>query len=237
MPPKKANGAVFSTKENFMRSRLLLVALFGAIAAASLADEPKLRLGREIRLFNGKDMSGWTYYLADPSKKMDDVWCVDPRERIIICKGNPAGYIRTTREFDNFVLKLEWRFNPVTKQAGNSGVLLRIVGEDKVWPKSIEAQLMSGAAGDIWLIDGAQLDTAPERMNGRHRRGIRSNEKPIGEWNEYEIIVNGGSVTLKVNGEVLNEGKNADLTKGTIGLQSEGAEIHFRNIRLRPILK
>ena len=136
------------------------------------------------------------------------------------------------------MLKLEWRFNPVTKQAGNSGVLLRVVGPDKVWPKSVEAQLQSGAAGDFWLIDNARLDTRPDLVDQgtpRHRVRTKTNEKPIGEWNEYEITVVGGMVSLKVNGEVLNEGTNAEEVPGKIALQSEGSEIHFRNIRLTPI--
>jgi hypothetical protein len=62
-------------------------------------------------------------------------------------------------------------------------------------------------------------------------------EKPIGEWNEYEIIVDGERVVLKVNGQIVNEGAGAEVVPGKICLQSEGAEIHFRNIRLVPILK
>ena len=192
----------------------------------------------EVRLFNGKDFTGWTYHLSDPNAKMDEVWSIDPAEGILICKGQPAGYIRTMADYTNYVLKLEWRFNPVTKRAGNSGVLLRVVGRDMVWPKSVEAQLQSGAAGDFWLIEGARLDTPPERVDQgtpRHRLATKSNEKPIGEWNQYEITVDGGRVSLKVNGEVLNEGTNAEELPGKIALQSEGSEIHFRNIRLTPI--
>jgi hypothetical protein len=221
------------------RFALLTLMLAILVSLAAVAQEKPLKLGKEIKLFNGKDLSGWTYYLTDPSKKMSDVWSVDPKERIIICKGNPAGYIRTEKKYTNYVLRLQWRFNPVTRQAGNSGVLLRVVGEDKVWPRSVEAQLMSGQAGDFWLIDGAPLTTPKERINPgteRNRIRIKTNEKPIGEWNEYEIVVNGGKITLKVNGEVLNEGTDAEEVAGYIALQSEGAEIHFRNIVLREIL-
>jgi hypothetical protein len=191
-----------------------LLALIVLAASANLA-MPEERSGTrrdnagEIRLFNGKDFSGWTFYLSDPNAKMEDVWSIDQAEGIIICKGNPAGYIRTVNDYTNYVLRLEWRFSPVTKKPGNSGVLLRVVGPDKVWPRSVEAQLQSEAAGDFWLIDGARLDTPQERVDpraARHRLRTRTNEKPIGEWNEYEIA-----------------------------LQSEGAEIHFRNIRLTPI--
>jgi hypothetical protein len=194
----------------------------------------------EIRLFNGKDFSGWTYHLSDPNVKMGDVWSVQQEDGqgIIVCKGNPAGYIRTTGDYTNYVLRLEWRFNPVTKKAGNSGVLLRVQPPDKVWPKSIEAQLQSGAAGDFWLIDEARLSTPAERVDQgtpRHRLRTKTNEKPIGEWNQYEITVDGDRVALKVNGEVLNEGTGAEEIPGKIALQSEGSEIHFRNIRLTPI--
>lgn len=218
----------------------IVVALCLSFGATAANCEPggQRRRPREIRLFNGKDLTGWTYYLADRSAKREDVWSIDAKEGILICKGHPIGYIRTEKDYTNYILKLEWRFNPVTKQAGNSGVLLRLVGEDKIWPRSVEAQLQSGAAGDFWLIDGAPLQTPPERVDTgtpRHRLRTRTNEKPIGEWNEYEIICDGDKITLKVNGEVLNEGAGAEVVPGKIGLQSEGAEIHFRNIRLMPL--
>jgi hypothetical protein len=143
-------------------------------------------------------------------------------------------------DFTNYILKLEWRWAPEDKGWRNSGVLLRMRGEDKIWPKSIEAQLMSGSAGDFWLIDGVRLDTDPARINRdapTNRIKAKMAEKPIGEWNEYEIIVDGERVVLKVNGQIVNEGTGAEVVPGKICLQSEGAEIHFRNIRLVPILK
>jgi hypothetical protein len=228
-----------------MRHRVIwaVVALGLLTVAGTLgvsAQERRDQGAGEVRLFNGKDLTGWTYHLSDPNVKMEDVWSVvqEDGQGIIVCKGRPAGYIRTTDDYTNYVLRLQWRFSPVTKRAGNSGVLLRVVGPDKVWPKSIEAQLQSEAAGDFWLIDGAKLNTPPERVDQgtpRHRLRTRTNEKPIGEWNDYEITVDGERVVLKVNGEVLNEGTGAEEIPGKIALQSEGSEIHFRNIRLTPI--
>lgn len=186
----------------------------------------------QVKLFNDRDMTGWTAVLPSGGT-MDDTWSV--ADGIITCKGNPIGYIRTNTDYTNYVLKLEWRFNPVTKQAGNSGVLLRKIGEDKVWPRSIEAQLQSGSAGDFWNIENFPMTAAKDRTNGRNTRKTHANEHPIGEWNEYEIIVDGPDVTLKVNGEVLNQATECLETPGKICLQSEGAEIHFRNIRLAPI--
>lgn len=215
---------------------LLLLGVAAVTFAAPPAPAP-LAPG-EVSLFNGRDFSGWTYHLSDPKARWQDVWSIDPAGGIIVCKGNPAGYIRTRARYKNYVLRLEWRFNPITKKAGNSGVLLRMVGKDMVWPRSVEAQLQSGAAGDIWLIEGARLETPPERVDKgtpRHRIAVRSNEKPIGEWNTYEITVNGDKISLKVNGDVLNEGTGAEAFRGYICLQSEGSEIHFRNIRLTPL--
>jgi len=216
-----------------------MMARIAAIAAALAAGAQAAEEGF-TPLFNGKDLSGWTYFLEkkgdnkDGTMKMEDVWSV--KDGVLHCKGRPNGYLRTEKDYTNFVLKLEWRW-PDGK-GYNSGVLLRMVGPDKIWPKSIEAQLMSGHAGDFWLIDGAKLETAPERVDpkaARHRLKIKANEKPLGEWNEYEITLDKGKVVLKVNGEVLNEGTGADEIPGKICLQSEGGPIEFRNIRIKPL--
>jgi hypothetical protein len=186
----------------------------------------------EVRLFNGKNLDGWTCHLQDKGK-LEDTWSV--RDGILVCRGTPAGYLQTAGEYRDFVLRLQWRFDPVTKKAGNSGVLLRKIGEDTVWPKSVEAQLQSGNAGDFWNIGEYAMKTAPDRSRGRNTRKTHANEHAVGEWNEYEIVVDGGNVTLIVNGEVLNEAWDVEENAGRICLQSEGAEIHFREIWLTPL--
>jgi hypothetical protein len=193
---------------------------------------PAAAVPNEVRLFNGKDLTGWKACLPKGGR-MEDVWSV--KDGVLICKGQPVGYIRTEADYTNYVLKLEWRFNPVTKKAGNSGVLLRMIGDDKVWPRSVEAQLHSSNAGDFWNIDEFPMKVDPQRTRGRNTKKTHFAERPIGEWNEYEIIVDGGAVTLHVNGEVVNRAWDVLETPGKICLQSEGAEIHFRNIRLAPI--
>jgi hypothetical protein len=186
----------------------------------------------EVSLFDGKDLSKWTFFLNDHGT-MDQVWSVD--QGVLVCKGNPIGYLRTKEPYTNYVIKLDWRFNPVTKKAGNSGVLLRVQQPDKVWPRSIEAQLQSGSAGDFWNIDEFRMKTDAARLNGRNTKHLFANEQPIGVWNEYEIIVDGGNVTLNVNGQTLNTATDCEEIPGFIALQSEGAEIHFRNVRVAPI--
>ncbi len=48
-----------------------------------------------VSLFNGKDLSGWTFFLVDPKVKMEDVWSV--RDGLLVCKGEPLGYLATPR--------------------------------------------------------------------------------------------------------------------------------------------
>lgn len=218
-----------------MRTLWLLI---GALAIAGVLDTQILaqqKPPKEIPLFNGKDLTGWKAFLADPNVKPEEVWSV--QDGILICKGTPLGYIYTEKEYRDFILKLEWRWAP-DKKPGNSGVLLRVHGEHKIWPRSVEAQLMYMNSGDFWLIDGYPMDTDPQYVDKnvpRHRWRHKTTEKPQPAWNEYEIIVKGDRVTLKVNGELVNEGWNAEVRSGHIALQSEGGEIHFRNIRLIPL--
>ena len=184
------------------------------------------------RLFDDMDGDNVTTFFAGGNTS-DDTFTVDD-DGILHCTGKPAGYIRTTKDYTNFVLKLQWRFD-AEKGAGNSGVLLRMVGDDKVWPKSVEAQLHSGNAGDFWNIDKFEMSTDAERTNGRNTKKTHTAEKPVGEWNDYEIIVDRGNITLIVNGEQVNEAWDVEEVAGKICLQSEGAPIQFRNIQVAEI--
>ncbi len=220
------------TRTNLRIAPRSTVALFTLVCMSSAAGAAE-RESEWIKLFNGRDLDGWTYFLDDKNVKMEDVWSVE--DGVLICKGKPAGYIRTKADYKNYVLKLQWRFDP-SKGPGNSGVLLRVVGADKVWPKSVEAQLHSENAGDFWNIDKVVMTVDPKRTDGRRTKKLHAtNEKPLGEWNQYEIAVDHGTITLTVNGLVQNQATNCEEVAGKIGLQSEGAEIHFRDILLKPI--
>ena len=202
---------------------------------ALLASNPRAE-GKRLEkksLFDGKSLAGWTFFLEDPKAKMEDVWSV--KDGVLHCKGRPIGYLRTTEDFTNFVLTVEWRFDPALG-AGNSGVLVRMTGPDKVWPKSVEAQLNSGDAGDIWNIDEVPLQVDPARTEGRRTVKLApSSEKPLGEWNRYVITVDGGELKLEVNGVKQNEAHWVEEVPGKILLQSEGAPIEFRKIEIVPI--
>ncbi len=185
-------------------------------------------------------LDAWECYLADPQAKVHDVWRIE--DGVLICSGKPLGYLYTRRDYGDFVLKLQWRWPP-EKKPGNGGVLIRMTGEHRIWPKSLEAQLNAGNAGDFWGLDGYLLSGPAERIRTSDHQEFgkltnlkktKALEKPPGQWNTYEIIAKGATVTLIVNGEEVNKATNCDLKPGRICLTSEGNEIHLRNVVLTP---
>lgn len=188
------------------------------------------------------NLAGWRSFSEQPNAKTGDVWTLTP-EGVLICKGTPKGYIYTEKGYTNFVLKLQWR-TPPSKKPANGGVLIRTSGKQKIWPKSLEAQLNAGSEGDFWGLDGYGLSGPTERLKvvptspfgtlTNLKRAQDAVKKP-GEWNRYEIVAHGPAVTLKINGQVVNRATGCDVTSGPICLTAEGDEIHFRDVRLTPI--
>jgi len=192
--------------------------------------------GRQITLWNGRDFSGWSRYVADPAVDVNDVWRI--RGDVLHCAGKPNGYIRTTDKYKNYHLHLEWRW---PDEALNSGVLLHANGPDQVWPACIECQLKAGSAGDFVLINGTGLSVeGADRRNPAKQfvvieKTAAMAEKPAGQWNTYDIYSDAGSIRCFVNGILQNEGTGATASSGWICLQSEGSPIEFRNIYLLPL--
>jgi hypothetical protein len=214
-----------------------LVALIPALSACP--QETQQQKEEWIPLFNGKDLSGWETFLDPRAKDVrpEDIFTV--QDGVIVCDGRVNGYLLTEKEYANYVLKLQWRWGEKVHQSRNSGVFVHVVGENRIWPTGIEAQLMAGHAGDFWLVGDASLKVDPKRRDpriARHYFRMKNDaEKPIGEWNQYEIVCRGDSVRLIINGQLVNEGTEAKPNKGKILLQSEGAEIHFRDVKLRQL--
>jgi hypothetical protein len=193
-----------------------------------------------VVLFNGRDLSGWTPVIGRPGVRPEDIWSV-AEGGILVCKGRgkPAGYLRTVRDdFENYTLTLQWRF-PEGTPGGNSGVLVH-AGEPGVlgvWPRSMEAQLNHGHAGDIWVIGTTcQIENAERRVIGRRHLNLTDDsERPIGQWNDYKIVCRADEITIWVNGDLVNHVTHCSVRKGAICLQAEGADIEFRDIRLSPL--
>jgi hypothetical protein len=184
--------------------------------------------GEARLLFNGKDLSGW----VPSSDALKDTFGV--KDGVITDTGKPAGYLRTEEDFTSYVLRVQMKH----VAAGNSGVLARVQAPDKVWPRSIECQGQTNSMGDIWNIDKFPMTVDPARTSGRHTTKLYpSNEKPLGQWNDYEITLDGGALELKVNTLVQNTAADCAEMPGKIALQAEGSQKEFRNIVLIPILK
>ena len=212
-------------------------ALTSAFVLAVLASRAPAQ-DRPIPLFNGKDLSGWTPVLDEAGANPARTWSV--ADGVLRCTGRPVGYIKSDREFADYVLRLEWRWSPGTA-GGNNGVLVHASTPQAlgIWPKSIEVQLFKGNAGDLWVI-GTDLDVPDEatRKEGRRHKNLTDNsEKPVGQWNRMEITCKGDTIRVKVNDELVNEATNCTVTRGAICLQSEGAPIEFRDIVLTPLKK
>ncbi len=218
------------------------------LAALALVVISVLGLGRSsdaavaeegtIKLFNGKDFTGWVRFV-DPASKADPdkIWTIE--DGMIRCQGSVNGYIRTEKEYGNYLLRLQWRWGEKVTSDRNSGVFVHVSGPDKIWPRGVEAQLFINHAGDFWLVDGFKLMVDPARRDphsDRHYFRMKDHvEKPIGEWNQYDILCKDGIIKLTINGQLVNEGRHAEATRGKILMQSEGAEIFFRNIELRQV--
>ncbi|MFA4030024.1 MAG: hypothetical protein GDYSWBUE_001412 [Candidatus Fervidibacterota bacterium] len=200
-----------------MNRRELLTAL-AFVGAGALVDIAFSQVAEEgfTPLFNGKDLSGFIPFLpgGDPQK----TWRVE--DGIIICTGRPNGYLRTEREFGNFILRFEYRM----MEPGNSGVFLMVL-PDKIWPQGIEFQLLHTEVGRIFGVSGGKVDATP----------VLQRPAKLREWNSYHIINYNGFVATCVNGHVIAIGANAEPRKGYLIFQSEGAEIHWRNIRIREL--
>lgn len=219
------------------RRPILAAALLTALLAAGLA-RPSAVADDEgwIKLFNGKDLTGWKVYFP-PNKNADPDKLIQVKDGEIAVEGSVNGYLRTEKDYGDFILKVEWRWDKERGKNRNSGVFVWVSEPDKIWPKGVEAQLMADHAGDIWLVDNFKLQVDPSRQDKRTARHFYRTkdhvEKPVGEWNQYEITCKGDTIKLVVNGQEVNEGTGAEATTGHILLQSEGAPIYFRNIMLK----
>ena len=199
-------------------------------------------------LFNGKNLDGWVsvvdhsatggYSAAEPT------WAVV--DGVIRTTGTPFGYLRTKRsDYANYRLKFEYRWWRGTEKP-NSGVFLRLSADTGTFiPRAYENQLERESVCSVFALGGAVLDgVAPktpynpaDALSGIAAvpRTVASTEKAMGEWNFFEVEVNGESVVSRLNGVVLNRVKGLKTKKGAIGLQSEGGAIEFRNVILEEL--
>jgi hypothetical protein len=148
--------------------------------------------------------------------------------------GDARQYVYTKRPYRDFTLRLEYRWPraadlpPEKRDAANTGVLVFITGEHKVWPKCLEVQ---GKWSEMGHIKSNAKDVAVTVRDDEAAR--EKARKPVGEWNAVEVVAKGGALTSFVNGVKIAESDPTELQEGPIGLQGEGYVVDFRNIRIR----
>jgi hypothetical protein len=191
-------------------------------------------------LFNGKDLTGWVNVNTD-----DDTWSV--QDGVLVCKGQPIGVMRTDRQYENFILHIEWMH---LEPGGNSGVFVWSNAnppEGRRLPNGVEVQMLeldwvnlnqvngqppplAYVHGELFGVGG--VETTADNPRGRRSKSIENRCLGRGQWNTYDVVCVDGVIKLSVNGKFVNGISNSQIKKGYICLESEGAEIHFRNIKI-----
>ena len=211
------------------RSIALFVCCSMFVAAVTFGQTP---------LFKSKNLADWGFYVDKDGVKVEDVFSFS-ENGILVCKGQPFGYLCTKEPYKNFKLSLQWRW-PEGEKPTNSGVFLKITEQpkDSFLPKTVEVQLAHKSAGDLWGFHGRRLTGSPDRFverDGNEKTGktngvkkILDQEKEPGQWNAMDILCDGGLIVVVVNGKIVNWTTGAEPIEGRIGLQSEGGPIEFR---------
>ncbi len=186
----------------------------------------------KILLFNGKDLSNWSFFLRDPSADASKVFTV--QNDVIHITGDPFGYMRTNEAYSDYTLHLEWRY-PV--EASNSGVFIHTQLPDTIWPACFECQLKAGNAGDFVCMGGSDMNERIDKSSRVVAKKAESTEKAVGEWNTMEVTCISDNIDVMVNGVLMNKATGITLKQGHICLQSEGKDIEFRNVYITRLKK
>src|SRR4029453_5672386 len=219
----------------FSAVRLLAFVL---VAATPLSGQPTAL--QPVDLFNRNTLEGWVNV-----NTADDTWKM--RDGILICSGRPIGVMRSTKQYENFVLHIEWMH---MEAGGNSGVFVWSDAEPDPQtrlPKGGDSQMLelewpnlnkvNGVPRPVAYVHGelfgvGGVKTTPDNPRGERSMSIENRCKGKGEWNTYDVVAVDGVIKLSVNGKFVNGISNATKRKGYLCLESEGAEIHFRNMRI-----
>jgi hypothetical protein len=241
----------------------LVLAVFagaGAVAAAQPSEEGF------VTLFDGRDLSQWKIPQGDNGhwKIVDGVIDYDARSE---APGNDKNLV-SKQEFGDFVLKLDWRLketpylNPNvpyvlpdgTHARGTDGKPLKFTLPDS--DSGVFLRDMKGKSQiNIWCWPIGSGEVYGYRMDAKMPPSVRAGvtpktqaDKPVGEWNSFEITLKGDRLTVVLNGKTVIE--NAELpgipSSGPIALQHHGGYrdgkytgppslVQFRNIRIKPL--
>jgi hypothetical protein len=210
------------------------------------AQESLFRFGEEIglqKIISRENIEGVPINWIQVNTEAE-TWKVKGKE--LICSGHPIGVIRSEKKYENFLLHIEWKH---MEPGGNSGTFVWSDAEpgDNRLPNGVEIQMLeldwvnlntrdgktppvAYVHGEIFGVGG--VETVPDNPRGRRSKSVENRCKGKGEWNTYEVVCVDGTIKLSINGKFVNGISKSTNKVGFICLESEGAEIHFRNIRI-----
>ena len=224
------------------RITALAMLLVSGVAAIPAGDNDGFK-----PLFNGKDLTGWHNVNCAPN-----TWSV--KDGLIITTGKPTGYLRTDRQYENFILEFEWFHAPNPKgSVGNSGLFVwgdPIPAVGTGYTRSIEVQVLvnllytdkktglptATSYGDLFSIWGAKCKPDRPHPTGAERCiPSENNCKGEFEWNHYKVVANNGVLKLTVNGKEVSGVSECNPRKGYLALESEGSECRFKNLKIKEL--
>jgi hypothetical protein len=238
---------------NWLGVSAVCLCLTAAIAVAQQAPQlPKAFVDGTGPGWRQLSESDFTDVNGDP-----DTWTFR-QDGVIECTGQPIGVIRTKKTLTNFELVAQWRH---LQPAGNSGIFLWASEEAlKDLPPGdlprggIEVQILdhgyteqyeksSGKKADWFTTNGDVFAVGTSKMtpfppispDGSRSFPSKNLSKGVGEWNHYYVRAINGEVRLWVNGEEVSGGADCEPRSGYLCLESEGAPIEFRQIRIREL--
>ncbi len=199
--------AIINRGASHMRNLIVAVTVSLFVSPVAMADE-----GFES-LFDGKSLTGW--HIMNGGK-------FAANEGVIQLRGG-SGWLRSDREFTDFVLRLEVRW---LKPRQDSGIFLRASKEGKNWPaQAYEVQCENSER--VAMLFGAKY-----KLNKEKAAKVL---KGVNEWNTYEIRCVGTRCEVKLNDELVCTSDDLRRPGGYLGIQGENGQLDFRNIQIRTI--
>jgi hypothetical protein len=221
----------------------VLFIFFVGLSFLSNAQTKSLEFGTETSsddVFAGKKQESPIRWISVNTG--DNTWLLE--EDLLKCSGHPIGVMRSEKQYENFIMHVEWRH---MEAGGNSGVFVwsgAVPDEKSRLPDGVEVQMLEldwvklnlreGVVPPIAYVHGelfgvGGVETVPDNPRGTRSKSIENLCKGRGEWNTYDVVCIDGVIKLSVNGKFVNGVSKASQKKGYLCLESEGAEIHFRN--------
>ena len=157
--------------------------------------------------------------------------------------GEGLGYAVTREAYGNYYFRVRMRFGTYTTAdpgvEWDGGILYHVGPEDGFWPICVECQGMKDRFCDYWFVGGATGKTTGHTVepHGRNFRVLRSGgtENPINEWNTMEFITLGDKSWHYLNGELVNEATDMNVSSGRILVQLEESEAFYKDLLLIPL--